>query len=151
MQSGKKYFSANISALTKEMQTLRDKQESFLPQAAQIASQLDILPQFKKEHRRPEKNRFHDETTKEETVQDCAATVFCNTVFFTAIDSVIGDLDIRFHPTSKIFKEFPVVSIVGQISEDKSTPKILLLSLRLKLDTEYTLTLFLLVCPFLAS
>lgn len=68
------------------MQMLRNKLESLLPEALRFATQLDILAQFKKEHRRQKNNNkktsksFHDETLLEETAQDCVATVFHNTV-----------------------------------------------------------------------
>lgn len=48
--------------------------------------------------------------------QQCFATQ----CFLTAMDSIIGDLDSRFHTASKILKEFSAVSKVGQISEDEA-------------------------------
>lgn len=48
--------------------------------------------------------------------QQCFATQ----CFLTAMDSIIGDLDSRFHAASKILKEFSAVSKVGQISEDEA-------------------------------
>lgn len=41
------------------------------------------------------------------------------TLFFTAMDSIISDLDTRFRTTAEIVEEFSAVLKVGQISEDK--------------------------------
>lgn len=118
IQSGKISLdteASNISALTKEMLALRDGWESLLSEATLIATQIDVAPQFNKEHSRQKKRkRFHDETSQE-TAHDSATTVFRNTVFFTAMDSIISDLD----TTAEIVEEFSAVLKVGQISEDK--------------------------------
>jgi hypothetical protein len=78
------------------MEALRDGWESLLSEETLIATQMDVAPQFSKEHSRQRKRkRFHDETSQEETAQDSAAKVF------TAIDN-ISDLDTRFHTTAKL-------------------------------------------------
>lgn len=79
---------ANITALTKEMLALRDGWEPLLSEATLLTTQMDVKPQFSKDHSRQKKRkRFHDETSQEETAQDSAATVFRNTVFFVAMSS----------------------------------------------------------------
>ena len=80
------------------MQALRVGWKSLLSAETLTATQMDVAPQFSKEHSRQRKRkRFHDETAQEET-----ATVFRNTVgFFTAMDNIISDLDTRFQNTAK--------------------------------------------------
>ena len=78
-----------------------------------------MLRIFSKEHGPHRKRkRFHDETSQQ-PAQDSAATVFRNSVFVTAMDNIISDLDTRFHTTAKIVSEISAVLKVGQISEDK--------------------------------
>ena len=87
LQSGKISLDSaatNIRALKEEMQALRDGWESLLSVETLTATQMDVAPQFSKEHScQRKRKRFHGETSQEETAQDSAATVFQNTVFFT--------------------------------------------------------------------
>ncbi|KAK1899702.1 Cytochrome P450 2G1 [Dissostichus eleginoides] len=102
------------------MQALRDEWESLLSEVTLIAAQMDVAPQFSMKHcRKRKRKRFHDETSQEKTDQDSAATVFRNTVFFTAMDNIISDLDTRFRTTEYIVEEFSAVLKVGQIAEDE--------------------------------
>lgn len=120
LQSGKISLdieAANIRALTEEMQSLRDMWESLLAEAKLIAGKMNVAPQLNREcSRQKKRRRFHDETSEEETAQESPETVFRNTVFFTAMDSIISYLATRFHTTANIVNEF---AAVGQISEDK--------------------------------
>lgn len=122
IQSGKislETEAANISALTKEMLALRSKWEALVSEATLVATQIDVEPQFRPNRRKMKRKRFHDETSMEETAQDRPETMFRNTVFFTAMDSSISDLDTRFNTTAAIVEEFSAVLKVGRISEDK--------------------------------
>ncbi|CAM4659661.1 unnamed protein product [Leuciscus chuanchicus] len=111
---------ANIRALTEEMQSLRDAWGSLLAEAKLIAREAHVTPQLSKEcSRKKKRKRFHDETCEEETTQEDSETEFRNTVFYTAMDSIISDLDTRFQRIADIVNEFYAVLKVGQISEDK--------------------------------
>lgn len=108
LQSGKISLdieAANIRTLTEEMQSLRDTWESLLAEAKLTAGEMNVAPQFS--------------SSEEERAQESAETVFRNTVFFTAMDSIISDLGTRFQTTANIVNEFSAVLKVGQISEDK--------------------------------
>lgn len=80
LQSGKISLdtqAASIRALKEEMQALRDGWKSLLSEATLISMQMDVEPQFSKEHSHQRKRkRFHDETSHKETAQDSAVTVF---------------------------------------------------------------------------
>ena len=123
LQSGKISLdieAANIRDLTEEMQSLRDAWDTLLAEAKLIAGEINVTPQLSKESSRQKKRRrFHDETAEEETTQDSSETVFRNTVFYTAMDSIISDLDTRFRGIAHIVNEFSAVLKVGQISEGK--------------------------------
>lgn len=121
LQSGKISLdieAANIRALTEEMQSLRDAWGSLLTEAKLIAREAHVTPQLSKEcSRKKKRKRFHDETCEEETTQEDSETEFRNTVFYTAMDSIISDLDTRFQRIADIVNEFYAVLKVGQISE----------------------------------
>lgn len=123
LQSGKISLdieAVNIRALTEEMQSLRDAWGSLLAEAKLTAREAHVTPQLSKEcSRKKKRKRFHDETCEEETTQEDSETEFRNTVFYTAMDSIISDLDTRFQRTADIVNEFYAVLKVGQISEDK--------------------------------
>ncbi|ROL41869.1 Zinc finger MYM-type protein 1 [Anabarilius grahami] len=123
LQSGKISLdieAANIRALTEEMQSLRDAWGSLLAEAKLIAREAHVTPQLSKEcSRKKKRKRFHDETCEEETTQEDSETEFRNTVVYTAMDSIISDLDTRFKRIADIVNEFYAVLKVGQISEDK--------------------------------
>jgi len=123
LQSGKISLdieAANVRALTEEKQSLRDAWGSLLAEAKLIARETQVTPQLSKEcSRKKKRKRFHDETCEEETSQEDSETEFRNTVFYTAMDSIISDLDTRFQRIADIVNEFYAVLKVGQICEDK--------------------------------
>ena len=123
LQSGKISLdieAANIRDLTEEMQSLRDAWDTLLAEAKLIAGEMNVTPQLSKESSRQKKRRrFHDETAEEETTQESSETVFRDTVFYTAMDRIISDLDTRFRGIAHIVNEFSAVLKVGQISEGK--------------------------------
>lgn len=54
-----------------EMQALGDRWDSLLSEATLVAAQMNVPPQFNKEHNSLRKRkRFHDETSQEQTVYD---------------------------------------------------------------------------------
>ncbi|CAB1445569.1 unnamed protein product [Pleuronectes platessa] len=92
------------------MQSLRDAWDTLLAEAKLIAGEINVTPQLSKESSRQKKRRrFHDETAEEETTQESSETVFRNTVFYTAMDSIISDLDTRFRGIAHIVNEFSAV------------------------------------------
>lgn len=83
--------------LKKEMQTPRDKWESLPAEATQIATQRDILLEFKNKHSRRKKKTIDSmmrphKRRQFRTLQQQSFVI----VFFTAMDNIIGDLDTRF-------------------------------------------------------
>lgn len=71
LQSGKISLAieaANITALTQEIQSLRDAWDSLLAEAKLISGEINVTPQLSKEcSRQKKRQRFHDETSEEET------------------------------------------------------------------------------------
>lgn len=121
LQSGKislEVEAANINALKDEMQALRNEWDSLLSEATLVANEMRIPPRFKKELSRERKRkRFFDEAPPEETGQSDCAERFRNTVFFTAMDHIISDLETRFQTIANIVEEFAAIIKVGQLRD----------------------------------
>lgn len=108
---------ANGNALKDEMQALRNERDSLLSEATLMANEMGIPPQFKKEVSCERKRkRFCDESPEETVEGDCAET-FGNTVFLTAMDQIISDLDTRFQTTANIVEEAAAIFKVGQLRD----------------------------------
>ena len=100
--------------MKEEIQVFRDSWDDFLAEDSLITEAMDIPLDFQ--------SATSDETQRSEeegNQQETESNLFCNSVFYVALDNIVCALDTHFQAIANICEEFAAILKIKDLKDDQ--------------------------------